>query len=82
MFVRVIFWLVRLSKRRQLTGEERLVRNVFGEKADERKDSSLKAKPGCEGVVIHADVFHRDSEQKDERAKEIAKAKKKRFDAI
>ena len=34
---------------RQLTGEERLVRNVFGEKADERKDSSLKAKPGCEG---------------------------------
>jgi DNA-directed RNA polymerase subunit beta len=60
---------------RQLTGEERLVRNVFGEKADERKDSSLKAKPGCEGVVIHADVFHRDSEQKDERAQEIAKAK-------
>ena len=30
---------------RQLTGEERLVRNVFGEKADERKDSSMKAKP-------------------------------------
>ena len=35
----------------------------------------MKAKPGCEGVVIHADVFHRDSEQKDDRAKEIAKAK-------
>jgi len=64
---------------RQLTGEERLVRNVFGEKADERKDSSLKAKPGCEGVVIHADVFHRDSEQKDDRAKEIAKAKEEQI---
>jgi DNA-directed RNA polymerase subunit beta len=61
---------------KQLTGEERLVRNVFGEKADERKDSSLKAKPGCEGVVIHADVFHRDSEQKDERAQQIAVAKR------
>ena len=60
---------------KQLTGEERLVRNVFGEKADERKDSSLRAKPGCEGVVIHADVFHRDSEEKDSRAQEIAKAK-------
>ncbi len=64
---------------RQLTGEERLVRNVFGEKADERKDSSLKAKPGCEGIVIHADVFHRDSEQKDDRAKEIAKDKEEQI---
>jgi DNA-directed RNA polymerase subunit beta len=62
---------------KQLTGEERLVRNVFGEKADERKDSSLKAKPGCEGVVIHADVFHRDSEQKDERAQQIAVFKRR-----
>ena len=65
---------------KQLTGEERLVRNVFGEKADERKNSSLKAKPGCEGVVIHADVFHRDSEEKDDRALEIAKAKKEELE--
>ena len=65
---------------KQLTGEERLVRNVFGEKADERKNSSLKAKPGCEGVVIHADVFHRDSEEKDERALEIAAAKQEELE--
>ena len=61
---------------KQLSGEEKLVRSVFGEKADERKDSSLRAKPGCEGVVIHADVFRRDSEQMDSRSEEIAKLKK------
>ena len=61
---------------KQLSGEEKLVRSVFGEKADERKDSSLRAKPGCEGVVIHADVFRRDSEQIDSRSEEIAKLKK------
>jgi len=65
---------------KQLTGEERLVRNVFGEKADERKDSSLRARPGVEGVVIHADVFHRDSEQKDDRAKEINAAKREEIE--
>ena len=57
-----------------------MVHNVFGEKADERKNSSLKAKPGCEGVVIHADVFHRDSEEKDERALEIAAAKQEELE--
>jgi DNA-directed RNA polymerase subunit beta len=59
----------------QLSPEERLLRAIFGEKANDFKDSSLRARPGVEGVVIHADVFHRDSEQQDERSKEISELK-------
>jgi DNA-directed RNA polymerase subunit beta len=51
----------------QLTPEEKLLRAIFGEKAKDVKNTSLKVPPGVEGTVIDVKVFNRRSGEKDER---------------
>jgi DNA-directed RNA polymerase subunit beta len=51
-----------------LSPEEKLLRAIFGEKAQDVKDSSLRVPPGIEGVVIDAKVFSRKGVDKDERS--------------
>jgi len=51
-----------------LSPEEKLLRAIFGEKAQDVKDSSLRVPPGIEGVVIDAKVFSRRGVDKDERS--------------
>jgi DNA-directed RNA polymerase subunit beta len=55
----------------QLSPEEKLLRAIFGEKAGDVKDSSLKVPPGVHGVVMGAQVFAREGVEKDSRAMEI-----------
>jgi DNA-directed RNA polymerase subunit beta len=55
----------------QLTPEEKLLRAIFGEKASDVKDSSLRVPPGMDGTVIDVQVFTRDGVKKDKRALEI-----------
>jgi DNA-directed RNA polymerase subunit beta len=55
----------------QLTPEEKLLRAIFGEKASDVKDTSLRVSSGTSGTVIDVQVFTRDGVQKDARAKEI-----------
>lgn len=57
----------------QLSPEEKLLRAIFGEKAGEVRDSSLKLPPGVEGTVISAQVFSRKGTDKDERTIELEK---------
>ncbi|MAF17680.1 MAG: DNA-directed RNA polymerase subunit beta [Marinomonas sp.] len=58
----------------QLTPEEKLLRAIFGEKASDVKDTSLRVKTGTRGTVIDVQVFTRDGIEKDERAKSIEKS--------
>jgi DNA-directed RNA polymerase subunit beta len=51
----------------QLSPEEKLLRAIFGEKAGDVKDTSLRVPPGVEGTVIDAKVFSRRGIEKDER---------------
>lgn len=51
----------------QLTPEEKLLRAIFGEKARDVKNTSLKVPPGVEGTVIDVKVFNRRSGEKDDR---------------
>ena len=55
----------------QLSPEEKLLRAIFGEKAGDVRDSSLKVPPGVSGIVINARIFSRKGTEKDERAKAI-----------
>jgi len=55
----------------QLSPEEKLLRAIFGEKAGDVRDSSLKVPPGVGGIVINARIFSRKGTEKDERAKAI-----------
>src|SRR5216684_2278396 len=55
----------------QLSPEEKLLRAIFGEKAGDVRDSSLRVPPGVQGTVISAKVFSRKGVEKDERAKQI-----------
>ena len=55
----------------QLTPEEKLLRAIFGEKASDVKDTSLRVPSGMDGTVIDVQVFTRDGVKKDQRAKEI-----------
>lgn len=55
----------------QLTPEEKLLRAIFGEKAADVKDSSLRVGSGMHGTVIDVKIFTRDGIEKDVRAKEI-----------
>jgi len=55
----------------QLSPEEKLLRAIFGEKASDVRDSSLRIKPGNEGVVVDVQVFTRRGDEKDDRAKSI-----------
>ena len=55
----------------QLTPEEKLLRAIFGEKAEEVKESSLYVPPGIEGTVVDVMIFSRKGKEKDKRAKSI-----------
>ena len=55
----------------QLTPEEKLLRAIFGEKASDVKDTSLRVPPGMDGTVIDVRVFTRDGVEKDARARQI-----------
>ncbi len=58
----------------QLTPEEKLLRAIFGEKASDVKDTSLRVPPGMDGTVIDVQVFTRDGVEKDQRALQIEQA--------
>jgi DNA-directed RNA polymerase subunit beta len=55
----------------QLTPEEKLLRAIFGEKASDVKDTSLRVPSSTKGTVIDVQVFTRDGLEKDARAREI-----------
>ena len=55
----------------QLSPEEKLLRAIFGEKAADVKDSSLRVPPGVKGIVVDAKVFSRKGADKDERTREM-----------
>ncbi|HHH45582.1 MAG TPA: DNA-directed RNA polymerase subunit beta [Thiotrichales bacterium] len=55
----------------QLTPEEKLLRAIFGEKASDVKDTSLRVPSGMDGTVIDVQVFTRDGVEKDKRALQI-----------
>jgi DNA-directed RNA polymerase subunit beta len=63
----------------QLSPEEKLLRAIFGEKAGDVRDSSLRVPPGVQGIVIGAKVFSRKGTEKDERAKNIEDAEKEKL---
>ncbi len=54
-----------------LSPEEKLLRAIFGEKAGDVRDTSLRVPPGVEGIIIDARVFSRKGVAKDERSKTI-----------
>jgi DNA-directed RNA polymerase subunit beta len=58
----------------QLTPEEKLLRAIFGEKASDVKDTSLRVPSGMTGMVIDVQVFTRDGVEKDARALEIERS--------
>ncbi len=58
----------------QMTPEEKLLRAIFGEKASDVKDTSLRVPPGMDGTVIDVRVFTRDGIDKDTRALSIEEA--------
>jgi len=62
----------------QLTPEEKLLRAIFGEKASDVKDTSLRVPPGMDGTVIDVRVFTRDGVEKDSRALAIEKSELER----
>jgi DNA-directed RNA polymerase subunit beta len=62
----------------QLTPEEKLLRAIFGEKASDVKDTSLRVPSGMNGTVIDVQVFTRDGVEKDARALEIEEAEMNR----
>jgi DNA-directed RNA polymerase subunit beta len=57
----------------QLSPEEKLLRAIFGEKAGEVRDTSLRLPPGVEGTIISAQVFSRKGAEKDERSLALEK---------
>ena len=64
----------------QLSPEEKLLRAIFGEKAGEVRDTSLKLPPGTEGTVIATQVFSRKGIDKDERSLAIEKREIERLE--
>ena len=63
---------------KELSPEERLLRAIFGEKAAEVKDTSLRVPPGVRGVVIHVDIFQRKDrgrKSKKEKTEELRRLK-------
>ena len=70
-----------------VTPEEKLLRAIFGEKASDVRDTSLRVQPGIEGIVVDVHVFSRRGVEKDERAlsieqEEISHLAKDRDDEI
>jgi DNA-directed RNA polymerase subunit beta len=64
----------------QLSPEEKLLRAIFGEKAGDVRDTSLRVPPGVGGVVINARVFSRKGTEKDDRAREIEDAERAKLE--
>src|SRR5690348_14466383 len=64
----------------QLSPEEKLLRAIFGEKAGDVRDSSLKVPPGVSGIVINARIFSRKGTEKDERARDIEETERLRLE--
>jgi DNA-directed RNA polymerase subunit beta len=54
-----------------MTPEEKLLRAIFGEKASDVRDTSLRVPPGVQGTVVEVRVFNRHGVEKDERAQSI-----------
>ena len=63
----------------QLTPEEKLLRVIFGEKASDVKDTSLRVPSGMTGTVIDVQVFTRDGVKRDKRAESIIEDALKRY---
>ncbi|WP_442809091.1 DNA-directed RNA polymerase subunit beta [Trinickia soli] len=63
----------------QLTPEEKLLRAIFGEKASDVKDTSLRVPSGMSGTVIDVQVFTREGIQRDKRAQQIIDDELKRY---
>ena len=63
----------------QLSPEEKLLRAIFGEKAGDVRDTSLRVPHGIEGIVIDAKVFSRKGQEKDERTRLIEEQEKARL---
>ncbi len=63
----------------QLTPEEKLLRAIFGEKASDVKDTSLRVPAGIAGTVIDVQVFTRDGIERDARAQQIIDDELKRY---
>ncbi len=63
----------------QLTPEEKLLRAIFGEKASDVKDTSLRVPSGISGTVIDVQVFTREGIERDKRAQQIIDDELKRF---
>jgi DNA-directed RNA polymerase subunit beta len=62
-----------------MTPEEKLLRAIFGEKASDVRDSSLRVPPGVSGTVVEVRVFSRHGVEKDERALAIERAEIERL---
>ena len=62
-----------------MTPEEKLLRAIFGEKAADVRDTSLKVPPGVDGTVVEVRVFYRRGVDKDERALAIERAEIERL---
>jgi len=65
----------------QLTPEEKLLRAIFGDKARDVKNTSLKVPPGISGTIVDVKVFNRRSSDKDDRTKSIEDYELSAFDA-
>ena len=63
----------------QLSPEEKLLRAIFGEKAGDVRDTSLRLPPGVSGIVIDARVFARKGVEKDSRAQQIEDAEREKL---
>jgi len=63
----------------QLSPEEKLLRAIFGEKAGDVRDTSLRVPPGVEGTVIGAKIFSRKGADKDARTEIIEKAEEQKL---
>ena len=66
----------------QLSPEEKLLRAIFGEKAGDVRDSSLRVPPGVGGIVINARIFSRKGTEKDDRAKDIEEHERTRLEKM
>ncbi|KPK54403.1 MAG: DNA-directed RNA polymerase subunit beta [Myxococcales bacterium SG8_38_1] len=64
----------------QLSPEEKLLRAIFGEKAGDVRDTSLKVPPGVSGIVIDARVFARKGTEKDERSLQIEETERAKLE--
>ncbi|MGA9795229.1 MAG: DNA-directed RNA polymerase subunit beta [Rhizomicrobium sp.] len=62
-----------------MTPEEKLLRAIFGEKAADVRDTSLRVPPGVTGTIVEVRVFNRHGVDKDQRAMAIEKAEEERL---